>query len=101
MQNGLRKIFDKVFTRYVSTGFIFAMDVSLTFVAALIVDLAVQYSSSFLMVPDPSAFSWVWLLVSTVSATLMFWLFKSYRIIIRHSSMSDIFRFDQANRRTL
>jgi FlaA1/EpsC-like NDP-sugar epimerase len=96
MQNGLRKIFDKVFTRYVSTGFIFAMDVALSFVAALIVDLAVQYFSGFLMVPDPGAFTWVWLLISTVSAALMFWLFKSYRIIIRHSSLSDVHRFSVA-----
>ena len=93
MKDKLRQLFDKVFTRYVSTGLIFALDVSLSFVSALIVDLAVQYFSGFLMVPDPGAFSWVWLLVSTASAALMFWLFKSYRIIIRHSSLSDVNRF--------
>jgi FlaA1/EpsC-like NDP-sugar epimerase len=93
MKDKFRQLFDKVFTRYVSTGLIFALDVSLSFVSALIVDLAVQYFSGFLMVPDPGAFSWVWLLVSTASAALMFWLFKSYRIIIRHSSLSDVNRF--------
>ena len=96
MKDKLRQLFDKVFTRYVSTGLIFALDVSLSFVSALIVDLAVQYFSGFLMVPDPGAFSWVWLLVSTASAALMFWLFKSYRIIIRHSSLSDVNRFSVA-----
>ncbi len=93
MSNKLRQLFDKVFTRYVSTGLVFALDVSLSFVAALIVDLVVQYFAGVLMVPEPGTFSWVWILVSTVSAALMFWLFKSYRIIIRHSSLSDVHRF--------
>ena len=85
---------DKLFARYVSTGFIFALDVLLSFIAAVVVIFAARYyvthaGGSTIVYWDP--FTWVWLLVSTASAALMFWLFKSYRIIIRHSSMSDIF----------
>ena len=99
MKNKIQQLFNKVFTRYVSTGFIFALDVLLSFVSALIVIfiaryLAANYSSS--PIEYWNRFTWIWLTASTISAALMFWLFKSYRIIIRHSSLSDIFRFSMA-----
>ena len=99
MKNKIQQLFNKVFTRYVSTGFIFALDVLLSFISALIVAfishyLAAVYSSS--PVEYWNRFIWIWLVTSTASAAIMFWLFKSYRIIIRHSSLSDIFRFSIA-----
>ena len=96
MRNKILDLFNRLVSRYVSTGFIFLMDVALSFVSALLVNEAVQYMADSGSIPPPGHFSWVWLLVSTLSATLMFWLFKSYRIIIRHSSMSDIYRFSLA-----
>ena len=96
MDNKFRQLFDRFVSRYVSTGFIFLMDVALSFISALLVSVAVQYLSDAGDLPPTGFFSWAWLLISTLSAALMFWLFKSYRIIIRHSSMSDIFRFGVA-----
>lgn len=96
MKNRLQKLFDRVFSRYVSTGLIFALDVLLSFVSALLVIFGVHY----LVIETTSAlfaywnrFVWVWLITSTLSAAFMFWAFRSYRIIIRHSSLADIFRF--------
>ena len=97
MAHGLRKLFDKAITRYVSTGLVFAVDVFLSFLSALLVIFGVHYLVSSSAVASSieywNRFVWIWLVSSTVSALLMFYLFKSYRIIIRHSSMSDIFRF--------
>jgi FlaA1/EpsC-like NDP-sugar epimerase len=100
MKNKIRALFDKVFSRYVSTGFVFALDVLQSFVSALIVFFSLQYlvSNSYSSSPIEywNRFLWIWLITTTASAALMFWLFKSYRIIIRHSSLSDIFRLGVA-----
>ncbi len=97
MNSGIQKIFNKVVSRYVSTGFIFVLDVLLSFISALLIIFGVHY-----IVSGPSwvtsmaywnRFVWVWLIASTASAAFMFWAFKSYRIIIRHSSLADTFRF--------
>ena len=101
MKDGLKKLFDRAFSRYVSTGLIFALDVLLSFLSALLVIFGVHYLvtlSSNVSSPIDywNQLVWVWLVSSTVSAALMFWLFKSYRIIIRHSSLADIARFGLA-----
>ena len=100
MQKRLRKLFDKVFSRYVSTGFIFALDVFLSFLSALIVVFGAHYlkatPASLASLDYWKTFVWVFLSSTTVLSALMFWVFKSYRIIIRHSSLSDIFRFGMA-----
>ena len=100
MKNKFQELFNRVFSRYVSTGLVFALDVLLSFVSALIVFFSLQYLVSNSYSSSPVAywnrFLWVWLITTTVSAALMFWLFKSYRIIIRHSSLSDLFRLSIA-----
>lgn len=96
MKNRLRKLLDRLFSRYVSTGLIFALDVLLSFLAALVVIFGVHYVVSDAGVGSMTYWNrlvWVWLITSTVCAGVMFWAFKSYRIIIRHSSMTDIFQF--------
>ena len=93
MQKRLRKLFDKAFSRYVSTGFIFALDVFLSFLSALLVLSGAHYLKA---APGNPTFDWVFLVTTPVLSALMFWVFKSYRIIIRHSSLSDIFRFGVA-----
>ena len=98
MKNRLRKLLDKAISRYVSTGFIFAIDVFIAFLSALLIVFGVHYLEA---TPSGAAssleywkrFVWVFLVSTTALSALMFWAFKSYRIIIRHSSMSDIFRF--------
>ena len=93
MQKRLRKLFDKAFSRYVSTGFIFALDVFLSFLSALLVLSGAHYLKAASGNPT---FDWVFLVTTPALSALMFWIFKSYRIIIRHSSLSDIFRFGVA-----
>ena len=88
MKNTFRQLLNKVFTRYVSTGFVFALDVLLSFLSALIVLVVMQYlvANSYSSSPVEywNRFSWVWMVSSTLSAALMFWLFRSYRVILRH-----------------
>ena len=95
-----RQLFNKVFSRYVSTGFIFVLDILLSFISALVLLFIVRYlvsnSLSSSSIEYWNSFGKVLLIGTTVSAALMFWLFKSYRIIIRHSSLSDVFRFGLA-----
>ena len=94
MSFGLRKLFDKVLSRYVSTGLVFALDVFLSILSAGLVAFGVHYLANYYHKPMLywNQFVWVWLVASTVSAIFMFWLFKSYRVIIRHSSLSDVLR---------
>ena len=97
MNSGLRKLFNKVVTRYVSTGFIFVLDVLLSFISALLIIFGVHYvvsgTGAMTSMAYWNRFVWVWLIASTASAAFMFWAFKSYRIIIRHASLADTFRF--------
>ena len=93
MQNGLRIIFDKAFSRYVRSGFIFALDIFLSFLSALLIVFGAQY---LMAVPMGGRFNLVFLVSTTILSGLMFWVFKSYRIIIRHSSLSDIFHYGVA-----
>ena len=97
MNSGIQKLFNKVVSRYVSTGFIFVLDVLLSFISALLIIFGVHYivsgQSWVTSMAYWNRFVWVWLIASTASAAFMFWAFKSYRIIIRHSSLADIFRF--------
>ena len=88
MSFSLRKLFDKVLSRYVSTGLVFALDVFLSILSAGLVAFGVHYLANYYHKPMLywNQFVWVWLAASTVSAIFMFWLFKSYRVIIRHSS---------------
>ena len=97
----LKKLFDKAFSRYVSTGLIFVLDVLLSFMSALLVVFFINFvvsnsATSIGPLGYWNHFTWIWLVSTTVSAALMFWLFKSYRVIIRHSSMVDVFRFGMA-----
>ncbi|MCR5709282.1 MAG: polysaccharide biosynthesis protein [Bacteroidales bacterium] len=101
MGNQLKKLFDKAFSRYVSTGFIFALDVLLSFISALLVVLGVHYlvtnsAAGVTTLSYWNKFVWTWIITSTLSAGVMFWLFKTYRIIIRHSSLADVLKFGLA-----
>lgn len=98
MSFSLRKLFDKVLSRYVSTGLVFALDVFLSILSAGLVAFGVHYLANYYHKPMLywNQFVWVWLAASTVSAIFMFWLFKSYRVIIRHSSLVDVLRLCSA-----
>ena len=99
MGNYFKKLFDKALSRYVSTGLIFALDVLLSFISAVAVIFCAHYmanSSGSGAIDYWNHLTWTWLIASTISAGIMFRLFKSYRIIIRHSSMTEVYRFGVA-----
>jgi len=101
MRNYFKRILDKVFSRYVSTGLVFALDVLLSFLAASIIIFCAHYiatgsGATAVSISYWNKFSWVWIVSATLASALMFRLFRSYRIIIRHSSMVDVFRFGLA-----
>ena len=96
MTKTLNSLFNKFVSRYVSTALVLLMDVFLAFISAVLVDVLIRNLATSHPMEVSNLLSWVWVITSTASAALMFWLFKSYRIIIRHSSMSDIFRFGVA-----
>ena len=93
----MRKLFDRAFSRYMNTGLVFVIDVFVSFLSALFVVFGIHYLVTSLAGGNTidywNRFTWIWLVTSTLSACLMYWLFKSYRIIIRHSSLADISRF--------
>ena len=98
MKKRIRVLIDKLFSRYLSTGLVLAQDVLLSFASAVLVLFFVNYVSSYssggaTVFANWNRFVWVWLVTTTLSAALMFWIFKSYRVIIRHSSLSDMMRF--------
>ena len=100
MKFKIRSLFDKVFSRYVSTGFIFALDVFLSFLSAFIIISITRYVASNMPGFEEHAYwnrlGWVWLVSIPLLSALMYWLFKSYRIIVRHSSLSDMSRLGVA-----
>jgi len=100
MKKRIRILFNKLISRYVNTGLVFAQDVLLSFASALIILFFVNYiSSNYVNDTEPGYWArlvWIWLVTTTASAALMYWLFKSYRVIIRHSSLSDMSRLIMA-----
>lgn len=100
MVNYLNKLLDKALSKYVSTGLIFALDVLLSFISSVLVILGAHYlvtnTAGVGTLDYWNRFTWVWIAAATLSSGVMFWVFKSYRVIIRHSSMGDVLRFGMA-----
>lgn len=89
--NRLSEIFNKYLKKYVSTRTVFAMDVIISaaasFLAALLSSI-VSHSDIFDL-----GHVLVWMLISAASSALFILLFKTYRIIIRHTTIRQLARF--------
>ena len=89
--NRLSEIFNKYLKKYVSTRTVFAMDVIISaaasFLAALLSSI-VSHSDIFDL-----GHALVWMLISAASSALFILLFKTYRIIIRHTTIRQLARF--------
>ena len=100
MKNRLRKAIDSLFSRYVNSALIFVMDVLLSLMSAILIVLSVRYltvsGADTARIVYWNRFVWIWLLASVGTSCLMFWLFRSYRVVVRHSSMLDVFRLGAA-----
>ena len=89
--NRLSEIFNKYLKKYVSTRTVFAMDVIISAAASFLAALL----SSLVAQNDVFDFghSVVWMLIGAVSAALLILIFKTYRIIIRHTTLRQLARF--------
>ncbi len=88
---GIGKNLDKYSSRFLGKGRIFGMDMTIS----LLVSIAVAVFAFFLRV-DVAAereFDLLWGLSSVCGSALMFWLLKTYVIIIRHFSFKDTMLF--------
>ena len=90
MKNVFRKWLVRYTSEYLSTTVIYLMDVFLSVVASGIVILF----SIVLFDPDfQRNFLLAWTLLSLVASLLMFYVTRSYRIIIRHSTFRDLGKY--------
>ena len=88
---GIGKNLDKYSSRFLGKGRVFGMDMTLS----LLISVAVAVFAFFLEV-DAAAerrFDLIWGLSSVGGSALMFWLLKTYVIIIRHFSFKDTLLF--------
>lgn len=84
------KRMNRYVTRYLSSRFIFIMDLLLSFMASA---FSLMIFSLYSPATISNSFVAVWLCSSVVASVIMFLLSKSYTIIIRHSSFSDLITF--------
>ena len=90
----MRRLFEtlkKYLKKYVSTRAVFIMDVILSVVASLVALLLTCYISGN-GIPSFTA-ALMTLCVSAASSALLIYAFKTYRIIIRHMTLRQLFRF--------
>lgn len=85
-----RKISDYL-SRYLSTRVIFVMDMFFSLLATVLTLMAAQVFINSLTFGW--RFSLIALCMSFLASAGVFVLFKSYRIVIRHSSFKDVYRF--------
>ena len=84
---GIGKNLDKYSSRFLGKGRVLGMDLTLS----LLVSIAVAVFAFFLQVDAVAErqFDLLWGLSSVGGSFLMFWLLKTYVIIIRHFSFKD------------
>lgn len=81
----------KYLTRYISTKTVFVMDVFLCAIASFLSALFAE------LVVGGGVFSifhcFIWVVLSALTSALFVWQFKTYRIIIRHTTLRQLARF--------
>lgn len=83
--------FYKYISKYLSTKLVFIMDLCLSFAATVLTWLfAVVFLKADVF---RGSFTLLWLIASVVASVIAFLLSRSYKMIIRHSSFRDIFKY--------
>ena len=78
-------------TKYLSTRIVFLVDMIMSMLASVGTILLIKmFNIHDFLFNDQSA---VWLVASFVSSFLLIWLLRTYRIIIRHSTIKELGRF--------
>lgn len=94
MRNTLTKKLSKYLSEYLNTAVIYAMDIFLSVCASgvvMIIATLLYTAGSF-----ENSFIFTYFASSFVGSVLMFFLLKSYRLIIRHSTFKDILHYAAA-----
>ena len=84
-------IFKKYLKKYVSTRTVFLMDVLISIVASFISALFAESLVGGGVFLFWGAVSWA--VVSGAASALLVWIFRTYRIIIRHTPLRQLARF--------
>lgn len=86
----LKKWLGRYISEYLNTTVIYLMDVFLSVAASGVVVLFAIVFTAYDPQPD---FILYWLLFSAVASLLMFYLARSYKVIIRHSTLKDLGKY--------
>ena len=82
----------KYINKYLSTRLVFLIDLCLSLVASLVALILVK-----VVIPDAVLFTRdsvvIWMGASLVFSFLFIWLLRTYRIIIRHTTLKDLAKF--------
>lgn len=89
--NKLINALNKYASKYMNTRIVFMLDMLMSVMASLIAVLLVKLFISIDMLNTEPAF--VWLGSSFLVSFLLIYVFKTYRIIIRHMSLKDLSMF--------
>ena len=89
--NKLINALNKYASKYMNTRIVFMLDMLMSVMASLIAVLLVKLFISIDMLNTKPAF--VWLGSSFLVSFLLIYVFKTYRIIIRHMSLKDLSMF--------
>lgn len=93
MNNIFRKWLGKYVSEYLNTTVIYLMDVFLSVAASgIVILIAIVFFDHVF----PSDFILWWLASSALASLVVFYLTRSYRVIIRHSTMRDLGRYTLA-----
>lgn len=81
----------KYLTKYLSSRFVFIMDLFLSVLASWVVLLTLNFTAESKIYA--SSYTTIWLVASLIASVCVLLLFRCYTIIIRHSTLKDYFRY--------
>ncbi len=82
---------ERYLSEYLGTGFVFAIDFLISFVSSALVLLMLNYVTSLNC--SQLKLALVWMGASVAGTLLSMFLLKSYKVVIRHTSIRDIMGF--------
>lgn len=88
----LERNIDKYKSKYLSRWAVLAMDIAISLVVSIVVAVAAYLLGSTIIRSNDS-FIYIWGISSVVASTVMFLIFGTYTIIIRHFSFKDSAKF--------
>ena len=89
MSNPFTKLKERL-ARYLDVRVIFILDVFISFVASTLVLLVADVLG--MPVADANHYFLWWILTTLIATIIMFAVFRTHRIIIRHSNLKDLFK---------